>query len=382
MPSLGVWVLLSLIVSIQAGAWLTEGEARHNQEIRVGAALNAVLLSRMQKVIMVSAVVATLGAVYLGWRTMEENGLSLSGAGLLAIGHLLSVARYSGENEPFVFRVLYMWVYPAALLGGLAFAFASSRKSKLICFAAAIPALLYTFIETAKAGVLFAACCWLSGYLAMRVVRGAERFRALNGKILMVSAISVFAVIVLLVVTDAIRSHSQEQEDVELTVDSARMKASVFGYLSAFSQWMSGSRQEELGFGAYTFGGLFDLAGLHPRAIGVYTSSVTLPGLEENNVYTAFRGLIQDFSFPVAIVICAALGALCGYGYGQLRRGRFRWALGVSAFYAFVAWSPLGSLFVYNGLILAWCIAAVLLMAGPHRTWERKSVSPNFAQEA
>ena len=154
----------------------------------------------------------------------------------------------------------------------------------------------------------------------------------------------------------------------------------MFGYLSAFSQWMSGSRPEGVGYGAYTFGGVFDLAGLHPRATGVYSSSVILPGLEENNVYTAFRGLIQDFSFPVAIVICAALGALCGYGYGQLRRGRFRWALGVSAFYAFVAWSPLGSLFVYNGLILAWCIAAVLLMAGPHRTWERKSVSPNFAQ--
>jgi len=318
-------------VSIQVGAWLTAGEARHNQEIRVAATLNAVLLSRMQKVIIVSAVVATLGAVYLGWRTMEENGLSLSGGGLLAIGHLLSVARYSGENEPFVFRVLYMWVYPAALLGGLAFAFANSRKSKLICFAAAIPALLYVFVETAKAGLLFAVCCWLSGYLAMRVVRGAERFRALNGKVLIVAAISVFAVIVLFVVTDAIRSHSQEQ-DVELAVDSARMKASVFGYLSAFSQWMGGSRPESLGYGAYTFGGVFDLAGLHPRATGVYSSSVILPGLEENNVYTAFRGLIQDFSFPVAIVICAALGALCGYGYGQLRRGRFRWALGVSAF--------------------------------------------------
>jgi len=198
----------------------------------------------------------------------------------------------------------------------------------------------------------------------------------------MLAAISVFAVIVLFVVTDAIRSRSQGQQDVELAVDSARMKAAMFGYLSAFSQWMSGSRPEGLGFGAYTFGGLLDLAGLHPRATGVYTSSVTLPGLEENNVYTAFRGLIQDFSFPVAIVICAALGALCGYGYGQLRRGRFRWALGVSAYYAFVAWSPLGSLFVYNGLVLAWCVAALLLMAESSPAGSRRTISRNFAQEA
>src|SRR2546426_12325750 len=62
MPSLGVWVLLSLIVSIQVGAWLTVGEARHDQGIRVAAALSAVLFRRMQKVVIVSAVVATLCA--------------------------------------------------------------------------------------------------------------------------------------------------------------------------------------------------------------------------------------------------------------------------------------------------------------------------------
>src|SRR2546426_6329010 len=89
MPSLGVWVLLSLIVSIQVGAWLTAGEARHNQEIRVAAALNAGLLSRMQKVIIVSAVVAKLGAGYFCLRTMGENDLSLSGGGLVAIGHVV-----------------------------------------------------------------------------------------------------------------------------------------------------------------------------------------------------------------------------------------------------------------------------------------------------
>ncbi|MHB8502239.1 MAG: O-antigen polymerase [Candidatus Acidiferrales bacterium] len=379
-PSLGVWVLLSLVMSIQVGAWLTAGEARRKQGIRLVATLDSLLLRKMEKAIIVSVVVAVLGAVYLGWKTVQENDLSLSGAGLLAIGSLLSVARYSGENEPFIFRFLYMWVYPAALLGGIAFAFADSRKSKLICFAAAIPALVYVFVETAKAGLLFVVCCWLAGYLAIRVVTGREHFRLLSRKILIAGAICVFAGLSLFVLTDAIRSRSEDQ-GVVLAPDSARMKAAMFGYLSAFSQWMSGSRSEGLGFGAYTLGGLFDLAGLHPRAIGVYTSSVTLPGLEENNVYTAFRGLIEDFSFPGAIVICFGFGALCGYGYEQLRRGRLRWALGVSAFYAFVGWSPLGSLFVYNGLILAWCVAGVVLLGGRRRAVERKTISLNLVRE-
>src|SRR5437899_379482 len=55
MPSLGVWILLSLIASIQVGAWLTEGGARHNQGIKVVAALNSCILRKMEKAIIVSA---------------------------------------------------------------------------------------------------------------------------------------------------------------------------------------------------------------------------------------------------------------------------------------------------------------------------------------
>src|SRR5437879_10646006 len=51
MPSLGIWVLLSLIVSIQLGAWLTAGGNRHNQRISVVTALNSGLLRKMERAI-------------------------------------------------------------------------------------------------------------------------------------------------------------------------------------------------------------------------------------------------------------------------------------------------------------------------------------------
>src|SRR5712692_5596164 len=86
MPSLGIWVLLSFVLSIQVGAWLTEGDAQHNQVIRAVASLDSSLLRKMEKVIIVSAVVATVGTAYLAWRTAQENDLSLTGVGLLAIG--------------------------------------------------------------------------------------------------------------------------------------------------------------------------------------------------------------------------------------------------------------------------------------------------------
>jgi oligosaccharide repeat unit polymerase len=379
--SLSVWVLVSLVVSIQSGAWLTAGDARQNQRNRAVESLDSGLMRKVERAILLFAAVALAGGLYMGWKTVQENGLSWSGAGLLAIGSLLSAARYSGENEPLIFRALYIWVYPAALLGGMAFAFAGSRKSKLICLVPAIPAMVYVFVETAKAGVLFVGCCWLAGYMAMKVATGRERFRLLNRTTLIVAFTCVIAGTALFVVTDAIRSRSEDQ-GVVIAADSVRMKAAAFGYLSAFSQWMSGNRSESLGFGIYTFGGLYDLAGLHPRAFGVYMSSVTLSGMEESNVYTAFRGLIEDFSFPGALAICAGLGVVCGYGYGQLRRGRLRWALGLSAFYACVAWSPLGSLFVYNGLILAWCVAALFFAFGTSPGENRKTIQTNFIPQA
>ncbi|MGH9678336.1 MAG: hypothetical protein ACRD4Y_00130, partial [Candidatus Acidiferrales bacterium] len=282
-PSLGIWVLLSLIASIQAGAWLAAGKAQPKRSNRLMTRLDAGQLRLIERAILVFAAVATAGGVFLGWKTVQENGLSWSGAGLLAIGSLLSAARYAGENEPLIFRVLYMWVYPAALLGGMAFAFAGSRKSKAICFAAWIPALVYVLVETAKAGALFTGCCWLAGYLAMKVVSGRERFRLMNRGVLIAVVAVGLALTGLFVLTDAIRGQSEDQ-GVVIAANSARMKAAAFGYLSAFSRWMSGSRPGSLGFGVYTLGGLVELTGLHSRDFGVYAASVTLSGMEESNV--------------------------------------------------------------------------------------------------
>ena len=90
------------------------------------------------------------------------------------------------------------------------------------------------------------------------------------------------------------------------SLKSGRTRASMFGHISEFSQWFQESWDEDMkpAFGAYTIAGLFNLSGLHTRYPGLYIekSYEVEPGAS-TNIYTIFRGLIQDFTLPGSIVI-------------------------------------------------------------------------------
>ena len=74
------------------------------------------------------------------------------------------------------------------------------------------------------------------------------------------------------------------------------------------------------------------------------------------NIFTIFRGLIQDFGLFGSLVFLFAVGLVAGIGYEETRR-RNVIAIGVlSAFYAATLWSPIVDLFAYNSIIAAWIL--------------------------
>ena len=113
--------------------------------------------------------------------------------------------------------------------------------------------------------------------------------------------------------------------------------------------------------GAYTFAGAFDLLGIKPRQIGVYEELQTLAGGEDTNIYTLFRGLIQDFTLPGASLFGVLLGIVAGGAARSGSTSHGRNLLVLAGYYAFILFSPIISLFTYNGLILAWVVAALVL---------------------
>jgi oligosaccharide repeat unit polymerase len=99
--------------------------------------------------------------------------------------------------------------------------------------------------------------------------------------------------------------------------------------------------------------------GLRSRLVGVYSEYVTLED-GESNIYTAFRGLIEDFSLPGAAVFCVLVGFMAGRAYRFTVAGRTIWVAALAGYYVFVLWSPIISVFVYNSLILAIVVGATM----------------------
>jgi hypothetical protein len=67
------------------------------------------------------------------------------------------------------------------------------------------------------------------------------------------------------------------------------------------------------------------------------------------------------------VIICSLAGYCAGRAYRNRFSGRVQHILVLAGFYSFVLWSPIGSLFVYNGPILALFVAAVALRRTPPR---------------
>jgi oligosaccharide repeat unit polymerase len=358
-----VWVILLLVFVLQLGAFIGERLSGRQavgppcQDCHDG---NPALTSKALRYCIILTVAALAGAIYFVFWSFSRFDLPASPLSFLALGHLWSVQRYEyGELEPWPVRLTIMWVYPAVLLGGISFANAASRRAKVCSLLPFLPTLLISGVEATRAGVFIGSICWISGCLAVRHWQSSGRYRLLRRELFVRIIVLAVSATLLFVLVDAIRQF--EGGTFEVAVDLQRSLKYAFGSIVAFSTWYHKYVPDKVTLGSYTFAGIFDSLGIQHREVGLFQDLITLPGGEETNAYTALRGLIQDFTLGGAIFVAFVLGAIGGvFSSVPSRRG---WAsvLLSSAFYTFVLWSPVTSVFNYNGIVLAWLVAALVL---------------------
>lgn len=189
-----------------------------------------------------------------------------------------------------------------------------------------------------------------------------------NWRKIIVRGLIIFAVCAgFFLLIDSVRAH-EEGSDLSVSTTLVRTESYVFGYLSAFSSWVDHTDllhyPPHLAFGGYTFAGIFEVLGLKQREVGIYREFVQLgdpsnPGM--SNIFTAFRGMTEDFSFPGAMVFLVLLGFLIGHAYRKARTGNIFWVPLLAGCYAFWLWSPIVSVFTYNGPILAVAVASFVV---------------------
>lgn len=272
-------------------------------------------------------------------------------------------AQLSGLSEPLPARLLLTATYLSALLGGLMLATRSSGTRRWIALLPVLPAVGVAAILTTRSSITFAVILLAASYFAARVAASAGRERLLTPAKLFAFTGTVLAVLTLSVLLQMCRSqYLNPSQSVEVL---AGFRFDALGYLAVFSAWFQqgGWHPSRLSFGAFSFAGLFDLLRLKGRVPGLYTESLLLgPHNHPVNIFTVFRGLLEDFGPIGALLLLLGVGFGSGFAFAGARRGNFLYVPILAAFYAATLWSFVVNLFSYNTMLLAWTVFAAILL--------------------
>jgi oligosaccharide repeat unit polymerase len=376
--SQSMWLLLGLIACLQVGAFVLLDPAEwKNADVPLNQNALAVVGDRCLRLSLCFSAIALIGGIIYAVIWLRNLDLSFSLDGFFSMGGIMYDIIVEGEPDPWWYRLLRMWVFPSVLLGGFAAPLIRSWKKKLLTLSAFVPSLLMGMTIASRFATLVAIACWMSGYLSMKCFLSRGRFRITTTfvaalLIIVLTAVAMFAGLYVV--------RGRKFEDASEA--SVKIAADILAYLAVFDSYARTQESHPLGFGVYTVGGVFEFLGIKTRVRNVNWEPVDLEGGISSNIYTAFRGLIDDFSFAGSMFLCLFAGALVGRAYSQLCSGRISSLWVLAAYYAFVLFSPIVSVFYYNSVPLSLFIGALVLRNSKFSLLSRYRVPSRIARPA
>ncbi len=259
---------------------------------------------------------------------------------------------------PWYIRYLTYFIMPSSLLGGILIPFQKYPR-KVICHLPIILAILIGMVYTTRATILFSIILFLSGIFSSYIILKKDDKIFLNTKSFFAS-VSIFSFLVFSwIFLQWLRGGADSNFLLYPLMNT--IKSAVLGSTTVFTTWLQNYKQHSLAFGLYTFAGPMDIVGLNERQLGFYTEFVSLPN-GYSNIYTAFRGLIHDFTLTGSILICFFIGILSQLSYQRCRDGNIIWIIPLSIVFAFTLFSPFISVFSSNSVTMAWFISFFVLI--------------------
>lgn len=363
-PGLGVWVLASLVFAVQVGAFVASTTAPRTPVVDSLYSLCR-LRERVRKGCIVLTLMAVAGEIYFIIFSLGLFDKPLELSSLIQMAAQWTFLRYDGFIDPWPLRVAAAWIYPPALLGGILLPLSQAKRDKIVAIGTLFPSLLLTFLSGGRAAFLVALACWVGGYWTAQVFSGKAPKKLFRMQDLGRAAAVCAGLLLLYVSINSFRGAKDASDIGELHLDfnSGQIRNYMFGSPAAFADWFSHDEDAPLSWGALTVPGLFDALHIQQKTLGTYTGSSSTVGQEGTNIFTIFRGLIQDFGIFGALLISIAAGFCSSVAYSKQSASAER-LLGLAAFYAVALFSPLYCIFGFNGPILAWLVAAIVLRRG------------------
>jgi len=359
---IGLWFITIFSMALSAGSIIAYAPS-NNPSLNIKNNLNLNYNHKpMLQIFILLLVIAFIGIYLLinyASKIYYSNNYSNS---LLAIPNLIAIDRY-GEilDYPFLIKYSLYFIYPANLLGGLIIGLAGGHSSTIKFFSILpiLAAIVLGMIEGARTSIILGGILFFSGWLSTLIInqkltmKNQSYFRIIIG-------IGTF-IIMFIIFFIFIQWLRQGMDTLIFELLINRIRAYFFGYLSAFSLWLGNIPEFNFNPELITFAGPLNLIGIMERPLGFYQSIYISNGVS-TNIFTAFRGIVSDFSIPGSILIAFFLGFIYQSIFQKINQFTIMKSIPISMFYAFTLYSPLISIFHYNSMLFSWIIILIPLI--------------------
>ena len=308
------WITATLYFLTLGGAF---GKQIYQKRRSHDTAENMVCICISNKAWTFLCVMIILGMI--GWLyQVVYSGFSLSNFtsidSLAQMNNSIAVDRYSGQGKTnAIIKILNIFLYVGPACGGFLFPFSETKKQKRTAVMSMLPIILVMLFCNGKAGFLASMILWVSSFLTAYFYIHKQA-PVVNIRKLAFYAIMIILIVGLLLFTMMLRIGHVDAATFEIVRNKFMVYA--FGEIQAFDCWFSTSRTNlEYSAGVQTFMAVFNTLGIVKREQGVYDF---MPGVI-SNVYTVFRGIIEDFGTVGGLVFVAICGSLAGYYFEKIK---------------------------------------------------------------
>ena len=346
-----IWFVATLITSCCSGSILATKVKILNNPIFF-TSNQKIDLAKLAKPLLFFIFISVVGIIALIRFTLNLY-VSYENLSLLLLPNLISIDRYNEiiYYPPYVNYSLY-FIYPACILGGAIFSFRLEKQYlKIISIVPITLSIAIGFIEGTRYGILLAFTLFFSTYVASIALQNnkEQKFTLVKSFIYLIIILGVFVFLFVL-----IQWLRQGLDPIIIDLLILKIKSYFFGYLSAFSNWLENINSIFFINGEFsTFAGPMNLFGLIERRLGFY-DPIEINYYTSTNIFTAFRGLISDFSISGAIIFVFILGFIFQFYFQKNKKNELDGILPISIFYSFIIYSPLISIFHYNSIVFSW----------------------------
>jgi len=359
---LGIWYILGISLALTLGSLLISKDLLpDSKRYNSVESIKIFFFSRSNFILILIAIfcfISIVGIIVLllfGVKRYELNWDLLS---LISLPGQLYDDRDAGILYiPWHIRYLTYFIMPSSLLSGIIFPFESYPR-KIICSLPIILAILIGMVYTTRASILLSIILFISGLFSSYIIlKNDDNIFSNIGSLLSYGSIFLF-LLFSWIFLQWLRGGGGDEFIFYPIVNS--IKSAVLGSTTAFTSWLQYYNQNSISFGMYTFAGPVDIIGINDRQLGFYSEFISLPN-GYSNIYTAFRGLIHDFTFMGSILISFFIGIFAQLSYQRCRDGNIIWLIPLSLFFAFTLFSPFISIFSSNSVTMAWIVSFFIL---------------------